>query len=467
MRLPASFTAFLATILAAGVVVISAVDKEPAPPATQLEVASVQRAAARAAEITGVVREVSKFVEASRGLAFKRPVKVALLDDKAFAARQTAKAPDAVHEGIDRTLGLIDPAIDHAAYAQAFDPDVVGFYDYRAKELFVRGTQMTAYARYVLAHELTHALQDQHFDLARISTIGVADESDIGLQTLAEGDAMRVGDAFYASLSPNNQRSIDAIEDPERLTLETTTTTTPPRPEPTWPGNRGAEYAALFPYALGPRLVDRLIREGGQGSLDAAFITPPNSSEQLVFYGNGGKKKIHEQPAPVATPAADGVPISEGPFGVAALNTFFYSQWTNVSWPSADWSGGRYVAWRQGDATCVRFSIVMDTGYAAAMLHSNLELIMQFHGQAYVTGPQMPKVWTVPYDKLPNGPVTYTTCGPPKTRNWDQVQGLLGAIYNKQTAEQWRTGGYYGTPPRYTPQPYQPLPDVTWLTNSY
>lgn len=455
------FTAALAALVVVGIIT-TRVDATP----RRTSAGPVMAAPNVSEEIfNGVVTDLQRFVENSRGLLFKKPVHAAMLDDAAFAARRNyTTSTDTVSEDIDRTLGILDPAVSHAALTTGDDPDVLGFYDHTRKELFVRGTELSPYVRYVLVHELTHALQDQHFDLTRISRLGVADEADIGLRTIAEGDATRVQDAYYASLSPDQQRSIDAIEDPESVASTTTTTTTPPRPTPVWPGNRGAEYQTLFPYALGPRLVARLIHEGGQAKLDDGFRHPAIASEQLIYVGDSLAKKRLEQPRPMETPAAEGVPIAEGPFGVMALNTLFYSQWSQIGWQYGDWAGGRYVAWKQGDATCVRFAVVMDNGYAAASLKKSLEQVVQFHGEAYVTGPNMPTTYSYGTE-IPNGPVVFTTCGPPKTRTWDQAQAVLAAQYNKQMSEQWRTCGCYGPPPRYTPQQYQLPQPPTWATN--
>ena len=48
--------------------------------------------------------------------------------------------------------------------------------------------------RVTLAHELTHVLQDQHFDLERLADpdFDRADE----LRAMAEGDAGRIEDAY-------------------------------------------------------------------------------------------------------------------------------------------------------------------------------------------------------------------------------------------------------------------------------
>jgi len=69
---------------------------------------------------------------------------------------------------------------------------VVGFYDPETKQLVVRGTDTTPFTRRVLAHELTHALDDQHFDLNRQQLDKADDETGFGFSALVEGNARRV-----------------------------------------------------------------------------------------------------------------------------------------------------------------------------------------------------------------------------------------------------------------------------------
>ena len=47
----------------------------------------------------------------------------------------------------------------------ADDAGILAFYDDQAKEVVIRGTTLDVSHRATLAHELTHVLQDQHFDL--------------------------------------------------------------------------------------------------------------------------------------------------------------------------------------------------------------------------------------------------------------------------------------------------------------
>ena len=58
----------------------------------------------------------------------------------------------------------------------AFGGGVVGFYDPVTKVLKVRGTDLTPYRREVIAHELTHALDDQVHGLDDLTGVGLVDE---------------------------------------------------------------------------------------------------------------------------------------------------------------------------------------------------------------------------------------------------------------------------------------------------
>jgi hypothetical protein len=412
-----------------------------------------------------IVKDVSHFVEGSRGLKFKHEVKAALLDDAAFNKRLlgdkglTEDDPDLA---IDRTLGFIDPTMTAAALAEeaAHSKDVVGFYDEEAKELFVRSesaTTPTAYARAVLAHELTHALQDQHFHLGR----HLDGERNIGLDTLAEGDAMRVEAAYYAAMSPDDQKAVDAVDEANKKEAQAAAQQQMQNPTPMWPGLRALDMLTLFPYRIGPSVVQRLITEGGQAALDFAFRNPIVSTEQLM---SPDKAKTSEQPLPVATPPADGQVLAKGTMGVLNLTALLSAQWVQTGWSSYGWGGGSYVAYRNGANTCMRFTVVMDDVDSAVSLRSALDLVSQLHGNTTVSGPRYPK--TVysnrPAAKPANAPVNFTTCGNPVVRSQPEAMKARER-YNQahQTKNVYVATPYTYTPPPQTPQPMYSPPSAS------
>src|SRR2546421_342462 len=63
------------------------------------------------------------------------------------------------------------------------DAGTLAFYDFRTKVVNVRGHTMTPGLRVTLAHELTHVLQDQHFDVTQ-SVDGNDDDATEGARSV-------------------------------------------------------------------------------------------------------------------------------------------------------------------------------------------------------------------------------------------------------------------------------------------
>ena len=91
-----------------------------------------------------------------------------------------------------KLLGLIEPDVDlRSISASVFGEGVAGYYDPRSKRLrIVSGTTPDALSEMVLAHELTHALEDQRFGLALEE--GESDDAALARLALVEGSAMLV-----------------------------------------------------------------------------------------------------------------------------------------------------------------------------------------------------------------------------------------------------------------------------------
>src|SRR5205823_11061795 len=97
------------------------------------------------------------------------------LSDAAFRQRviadQTANADKDELEKATKVLealGLVPHGTDVSKAMESLVGDaVVGFYDPKTKDLVVRGAELTPYVREVIVHELTHAVQDQHFGIDR------------------------------------------------------------------------------------------------------------------------------------------------------------------------------------------------------------------------------------------------------------------------------------------------------------
>ena len=329
-----------------------------------------------------------KFVEEHRGLKFKTPVQVTFLADADFQ-RELAKSGsiDATAYATEarelRALGLLDGRPDLArAERELQGSSVIGFYDPKAKQLFVRGVEAKPAVRHVLVHELTHALQDQWFSIDRTSS--TEDESDIAFRTLVEGDAVRVENQYIASLSEAEQRQV-------RL------------------GDAGGPVPAdvpevlveldSFPYVVGPQFTQAIVDRSGQARLDAAFKSPPTTTAQVIhpdlFLAGRG-------PAAVDFPTADGKEIDKGVLGELGLDLLLERLTSRGRVSRADaqtiaagWGGDRYIAWDQGSESCVRTRFLMSSDRATRALLAALRSFAIDHPGTTVEG---------------RGPILFTAC---------------------------------------------------------
>jgi hypothetical protein len=333
---------------------------------------------ARAADatMTEVIAELRRFVESARGLPFRGPVNVSVLADadfrRTFLAGEPAEEPDLqVQEGVLRAFGLLD-ADDDLARASSVDPGTVaGFYDSETKELVVRGTRATPFVRQVLVHELTHALDDQHFGLDRFI---VDAEAALAYEALVEGSAVAVENRYLESLPAAERRDADA------------------EAEGTF-GGMGADSRPIpgvlleladFPYRDGAALVAALLKAGGQARLDDAYRSPPLTSADVLHPGRflAGSRR------PVAVSVAPGGRVVDG----GSLGELVLRFLLSASMPAREaasaaegWAGDQYVAWRSGRETCVRARVVMESAAEASELLAGLRRWAAGHPGATVT----------------------------------------------------------------------------------
>src|SRR5207248_655356 len=121
-------------------------------------------------------------------------------------------------EAVFRALGFIGGKVDLLrAYETHQSSDTLAYYDPDRQEIIVRGTTLDAAHRVTVAHELTHVLQDQHFDLRKLQKRADASETgDVSaLTALIEGDAVRIQDDYRQELTPTEQKEYQRENDAE------------------------------------------------------------------------------------------------------------------------------------------------------------------------------------------------------------------------------------------------------------
>ena len=149
---------------------------------------------------------------------------------------------------------------------------VAGYYEPKTQEFYLADWIDLDGQRPVMAHELTHALQDQHFDLKRLDKLP-KHESDASLaaHALVEGDAM-VLMTQYVMRSPARQLAML-----KSLVMGGAGSTEQYDKAP-----RVLRETLVFPYVQGSAWAGQLYRRGGWELISASYRNLPQSTEQIL-----------------------------------------------------------------------------------------------------------------------------------------------------------------------------------------
>ncbi|MCL2450887.1 MAG: hypothetical protein FWD17_18240 [Polyangiaceae bacterium] len=322
-----------------------------------------------------LVARTLRRVESIRGLAAIRPVPGVVLSREELIDRVKAHVirelpPEAIrNEGRALQLfGFIPIDFDYeAATYRLLRSQLAGYYEPSDGTMYMAADLGTDDAKATLAHELVHALQDQHWDLEARSRYR-AGQGDLAetVSALAEGDATSAMlDVMIARALPG--RSVSAANLPEDVFADQMRQAMAASPGADAPHVMRTSLVA--PYLYGTLFVNALRRRGGWAAVDRAWTDAPSTSEQILHVE---KWDAHEPaltvpPPPFAT-LGQGWHVadedSEGELGTRIT----FEEWMPAdaaARASAGWGGDRGVllthddlmafAWRlQYDATAKR-----------------------------------------------------------------------------------------------------------------
>jgi hypothetical protein len=245
------------------------------------------------ARLEALVREVSVSVEELRRLKFKQPVKALIIAPK--AARESFKAKikpwDVEQAGYTQKayvhLGLIPAQTNLITdYLDLAERDVLGYYDTETKVLHVLGHVAEEEVKPVIAHELTHALEDQHFDFQAVSKKANGDDDRAtAISAVIEGSATCLMIAYAARQAKDAQARVEKAESKRAENL---------KGAPSF-----VQQSVILPYILGFTFLLRgspWLWENGvpTAEIDEAYANPPRSTRQILhpeqyWWGNWRK----------------------------------------------------------------------------------------------------------------------------------------------------------------------------------
>jgi hypothetical protein len=306
------------------------------------------------AEFTAAADEVLKQMSEITGLAQTRAVKKTLrsreeirayviraMDEEKnpaerYAARRSAEA-----------FGLIPPDFDLDSFmVDLLTEQIAGLYDPKAGEFYIADWIPLEDQRMVMAHELTHALQDQHFHIAEwVKAARPDDDAELAREAVLEGSAMA------AMLDYELREKGLALKDLPEIDLSflagDLSSTPALKKAPPF-----LKDALLFPYFGGLTFSSELVKAGGWSVMARVFNRPPASTQQILHPAIYNSGKV---PAPVAIPAAaeltgEGWTRLEdnvmGEFGWKEVLKQFLDE-GRAAPLAAGWDGDRYVVFER------------------------------------------------------------------------------------------------------------------------
>ncbi|RMD85299.1 MAG: hypothetical protein D6808_05510 [Candidatus Dadabacteria bacterium] len=202
---------------------------------------------------------------------------------KAILQSIKEKIPDSklkAEESLYKILGLLPEDFNYKkGIVDLYLSQLGGYYDPK-RDFFVMADWIPAQLQITVAiHELTHALQDQHFNLDAITdNVGRSTDELLARTALIEGDATAVMLDYSRLLS--NMPKLSEENDVSSFIFSSTAAVEFLSQNSNVPQSMKAFL--IFPYTTGLKFVHFLLKRGGYKEVNKAYKRLPGSTEEIL-----------------------------------------------------------------------------------------------------------------------------------------------------------------------------------------
>jgi hypothetical protein len=236
----------------------------------------------------GEVQEIFNDVGKIAGFAPKKPVNVERITRKQLREqlekriRESVKPSDIRADELTlKWLGFAPADFDlRKTTIDLITEQAAAFYDYRKRKLVMLDNPIGEFDPGILAHELAHALADQHFKIGRYMDDGAkTDDGAMARMAVVEGQAQWIMTA-YELLKRSKLALADHPDllpawkstDPDNATRYPVLDKTP----------FYMRVTLLFPYWEGGRFQQAVVAKQGASAFRSVFADPPLSTQQIL-----------------------------------------------------------------------------------------------------------------------------------------------------------------------------------------
>lgn len=267
------FCGFL--VLAAGCLPMAAVHRFPA------------RRSASGDAVFSQIESIVKTLSDITGMQEQRPVPYARMSKRQlrqFLSKRIKKTlrPEEIRadETALKMFGLVPQNFDlKKSTIDLLTEQAAAFYDYDDKKLFMLEDSSATEEITTLAHELSHALADQHFNLEKFMDEGPEnDDENLARTAVVEGEASWLMIAYNLKISG---QPIEPTPEMLKTFVDSSEGSSDGYPvlkqSPLY-----VRESLLFPYSEGTSFFDAVYRREGKKSFEAVFRDPPADSAQII-----------------------------------------------------------------------------------------------------------------------------------------------------------------------------------------
>ena len=335
----------------------AALGQKAKPAAVNPKTAAVREATAEVLRETSELRRLPVLRQVKSGAQSRAEIKQMIVRN---INESSTPEETAANETALKKFGLVPADFQLRPFViKLLTEQVAGYYDPKTQEFYLADWIDIDGQKAVMAHELTHALQDQHFDLSRFEDWPKHDsDAEMAAHALVEGDASFLMMqyvardparqlAFLKSMMSGGASASEQIEQAPRVLRE----------------------QMLFPYLQGMTWVTQVYKQGGWDAVSAAYKNLPKSSEQILhtekYAADEAPRKVSVRD--VSATLGRGWRMADndvqGEWGCYMLLDEFLQSVDVSKRAAAGWGGDRYALFtgpRKADAVVV-LKTVWDT----------------------------------------------------------------------------------------------------------
>jgi hypothetical protein len=331
-------------------------------------------------EFLAMADEVLQEMSAITGWELKSPLKKSIRsreEIRAYVLREMHEDKDAkeryASERSAEAFGLIPKGFELDGFmVELLTEQIAGLYDPKAHEFYIADWIDPEDQRTVMSHELTHALEDQHFQIeAWVKAARPNDDAEMARESVLEGSAMAAMLEYMLKEKGLKLRDLPDI-DPSIFVGDLAETPMLKKAPPF------IKDSLMFPYFSGLTFSMAVLKTDGWKGFASVFARPPASTQQILrpdLYRTGKSLVPIKLKLPDGLPGSGWTLLEEncmGEFGWKEVLKQFLDA-NRAGKLAAAWDGDVYATYESKDATRLLL-------FARVRLDSN-ESAARFFGQ--------------------------------------------------------------------------------------